>query len=624
MDRRLLEYYNDELRYIRETAAEFAEANPRVAAWLAPDNLEVADPYVERLLEGFAFLTARIHLKMDAEFPRFTQALLESIYPQYLAPTPSMAIVQFNPRPGDPSLASGFEIPRDSVLRSVPVGRSGTRCEYRTAHPIILYPLEIIEARYFTQDLGVLGLPDHLRARAALRLRLRTTGEMKMNQVRLASLVLHLCGSGTRWRLFEQLAGHCPQILVEEPGPRGPRWRETVQDGLGLIAYEPDHALFPNDPRTFSGHRLLREYFAMPERLLFIELHGLERITPRVQAQELDLIFPTTEPDHVLAGAVRTEDVALFCAPAVNLFPRDCDRIPVTQRYPEYPVIVDRTRANDFEVHQVESVIGYGTSSDMAQRFRPFYEAADTDDGRSGDEAYFATHRVHTAPRGRERGGASRSNYAGSDLLISLVDAAHAPFHQGIRQLAVRAWCTNRDLPLLMPLRSAGGASDFTCDNGAPLESLRCIHGPTPPVPAPREGDTFWRLISHLALNYLSLINTDQQSGAKALREMLRLYIDGRRGHGRQIDGLRSISARPLHRRIPSPGPVVFARGLELTLAMDDSAFEPGEAFALASVLERFLAGYVSINSFVQTVLTTAERGEVMRWPARSGTRHIL
>ena len=278
MDGQLLDYYARELRFIRESAREFARENPRVARWLAPENLQVSDPYVERLLEGFAFLTARVQIKMDAEFPRFTRAMLESVYPQYLAPIPSMAVVQFAPHAGR-TPPDGYPVPRGTPLRGRPAGRAGTRCEYRTCHDVTVLPLEIADARYYVQDLGVLGLPAASNLRAALRVRLRTLRGIPMNELGIGGpLALHLCGDQVKWRLYEQLMGQASTargradagfpLFVEEPGPRGPRWREQVADWHDAPAFRAGAAMLPDDARGRRGYRALREYFAMPERFL--------------------------------------------------------------------------------------------------------------------------------------------------------------------------------------------------------------------------------------------------------------------------------------------------------------------------------------------------------------------
>nr|MCU0808986.1 type VI secretion system baseplate subunit TssF [Candidatus Contendobacter sp.] len=209
------------------------------------------------------------------------------------------------------------------------------------------------------------------------------------------------------------------------------------------------------------------------------------------------------------------------------------------------------------------------------------------------------------------------------EVYLSLVDADEAPYRGNLRQLAVTTLCTNRDLPLHMPVGL--GQTDFTLASGAPVRAVRCLAGPTKPRPSHAQGDTAWRLISHLSLNYLSLADTDARQGAVALRELLALYGDlAEAAVRKQIDGVNSVQAVPVTRRAPIPGPIAFARGLEVTVNLDEAAFEGSGIFLLGSVLEQFFAKYASINSFTETVVKSTERGEIIRWPARIGRRHTL
>jgi type VI secretion system protein ImpG len=285
-------------------------------------------------------------------------------------------------------------------------------------------------------------------------------------------------------------------------------------------------------------------------------------------------------------------------------------------------VVPDRSRPLDFEVHSVTSVVGFGTSTEEKQEFHPFYAASDSSDYR-GRSAYYTVHRTPRVLSSRQRGHGPRSSYVGSETFVSLVDADEAPYGSNLRQLALTTLCTNRDLPLHMPVGTS--KSDFTMESGAPVEAVRCLAGPTKPMPTHAERKVAWQLISHLSLNYLSLTDSGESQGAGALRQLLGLYgITGDASVKKQIEGLVSVASKPANRRVARPGPIAFGRGLEVTLTMDESAFEGTGVFLLGLVLEQFFARYVSINSFTETVLRTTDRGEVMRWPPRIGQRHVL
>jgi type VI secretion system protein ImpG len=625
MDPRLLQYYGQELSYIRELGGEFAREFPKIAGRLGLETFECSDPYVERLLEGFAFLAARVHLKIDDEFPRFTQHLLEILYPHYLAPIPSMGIMQLSPNLNESVLANGYRVPRGSSLRSV-LGRGDqTACEYRTAHDVTLWPLEIAAAEYtgYVGDLGDLELRG--RPRAVLRLTLRATAGLKISELSLDELTLFLRGGDELpVRLYEQLFGHCLGAVVR-PTARPVPWQHLSVDApVAPSGFEDDEALLPYGPRSFQGYRLLQEYFALPARFLFVKLQELRAGMSRCDAHEVEILLLSDAHEPSLDGVVNAQHFALNCTPAVNLFPRRADRIHLSESTHEYHLIPDRTRPMDFEVHSVREVVGFGSSAEEKQPFHPFF--AWNDQTADGDAlAYYTIQRQPRALSARQRVRGARSSYVGSELFLSLVDGDQGPYRPTLRQLAVETICTNRDLPLHLSL--GVGRTDFTLDSGAPVESIRCLTGPSPPRPSHAYGDLSWRLISHLSLNYLSLVDGSDGAGqkAQALRELLSLYADlTDAGARKQIDGIRATACSGITRPLPIPGPTTFGRGMEVTLTCDESSFEGSGAFLLGAVLERFFAKYVSLNSFTETVLRSVQRGEIMRWQTRAGRRKIL
>lgn len=624
MDRRLLRYYERELQHLRGMGGEFAREFPKIAGRLALDELACADPYVERLLEGFAFLAARVHLKLDAEFPRFTQSLLDTVYPHYLTPTPSMAVVEFRPDLTEGALAEGFPIPRGTALRgSIGKGQQ-TACEYRTAHEVMLYPIQIVEASYYTRELASLEVPKYLEAKAGVRIRLQCTAGLTFGEISMERLCLFLRGTGdTPMRLYEQFFGHSTAVVAQSLA-RPVKWQKILPgERVRRVGFGNDEALLPYDARSFHGYRLLHEYFAFPERFLFVQIQGLGEALKGVEDTQIDLVVLLDEPDLELQGIVAAANFRLFCTPAINLFPKRADRIHLSDRFSEFHVVPDRTRPLDFEVYKVMGVTGYGTRADEEMTFESFYSATDLEPDGGGSGAYYMLHRLPRTPSQRERQFGRRSSYPGSEVYLSLVDAKAAPYRSELKQLGVDSLCTNRDLPLHMAV--ARGRTDFTMDISAPVDEIRCAAGPTPPRPSHVEGEISWRAISHLALNYLSLTDSGEQEGAAAMRDLLKLYGDtSDPAIRKQIDGVKSISYRPITRRVATAGPVAFARGLEVHVTFDEAAFEGTGVFLLGAVLERFFAKYVSINSFTETVIHTVDRGQIMRWLARVGQRHIL
>ena len=624
MDPRLLRYYNQELGHLREMGGEFAAQFPKIAARLGMDGITVTDPYVERLLEGAGFLAARVQLKLDAEFPRFTQRLLEIVYPNYLAPTPAMLIAQFHPDLSDANLATGFTIPRGSSMRSQLARGDVTACEFRTAQDVTLWPIEITHAEYFSfaPDLPLAALPVGAKIKGGVRLRLKTAPGIKFNQLALDRLRLFLSGGDEiAYRLHELMCGACLGVAVA-PAIKPWPWREFLAPKqVKCAGYGDKEALLPVTLRNFQGYRLIQEYFALPQRFLFVDIDGLSPIIAKHDGNELEVVILLQRGDASLENVVDGGNFSLFCAPAVNLFPKRTDRVHLADSNHEYHVVVDRTRPMDFEVHEVTGVMGYGVGQDSEQPFLPFYAAYHTED--VAHHAYFTISREPRLMSVAQKRTGARSSYVGSEVFISLVDPAEAPYRSDLRQLAINTLCTNRDLPLSMPLGL--GKTDFSLDSAAPLQSIRAIKGPSKPYSPLSDGAIAWQFISHLSLNYLSLFNTSDSEGASALREILGLYaVNADVALKKQIEGVRSIRVRPVVRHLPIAGPISFGRGLEIALDLEELAFQGGSAFLFASVMEQFFARYVSLNSFTETVLISRERGEIMRWRARCGDRPIL
>ena len=468
-----------------------------------------------------------------------------------------------------------------------------------------------------------MGLPEQRAVKAAIRIRLRSTGGAPFNQVMLEKLTFFLGGpENARLRLYEQLVANVASIYVR-PTERPLPWQERLPpSALRSLGFEPEEALLPLALQSFDGYRLLQEYYAMPERFLFVELDGLDRAAIRCAGTELDIVFLLDRSEPSLSAGFGPDHLALFCTPVVNLFPKRSDRINISEREVEHMVVPERMRPLDYEVFAVRGVEGFAADGSPPQPFMPFYAANDL--SRNPDHrSYYILRREPRllSQRARQRG--PRSSYLGHETFISLVDPEQAPFNHGLRQIGLDLLCTNRDLALSMPVGKQH--TDFTIASNAPVASIRCLVGPTAPKPCRGEGEYAWRFISHLGLNYLSLVDTDETQGAAAIRELLRLYIPSTTStHARQLEGLQSVASSPIVRRIPGAGPVAAGRGLQLKITMDEAAFGGAGGIVLAAVLDRFFAKYVSINGFTETVMCSQERGEVMRWPMRLGLRALV
>jgi type VI secretion system protein ImpG len=623
VDPRLLEYYNRELVYLRELGAEFSQEFPKVASRLGMQGIDIADPYVERLMEGFAFLAARIHLKYDAEFPRFSQRLLEVVYPNYVAPTPAMCIVQMELPTDKAAIADGYTLPRGSALRSMIPKDERTACEFRTAHEIRLWPLEIqsVKVQGIPPDIALDRVSPGTQVRAAVRLRLNFTIPAQAAKRLPDELDFYLNGADeVVSHLYERLIGHCSDVLIGCIDDKETRWSSIGKNALSAEGFSEDQALLPYESRGFQGYRLLHEYFAFPQRFGFIRVKSLQEKLRTLKKSVFEIVFLLDRSCADLESTIDKEYFKLNCTPAINLSQRRADRITVSGERSEYHVVVDRAKPLDFEVYSISTIEGFNADNAVETRFMPFY-ANVTEGGHNLPGAYYSVRREPRLISDTARRYGPRTSYIGSEVFVSLVDQAEAPFRGSLRQLGVSAWVTNRDLSLLMPL---GGNTDFTLATSAPVAAVRVLRSPSRPTAAIAERETTWRLISHLSLNYLALTDTDKTAGAVALRELLELY--GALAEPimrKQIEGLHSVTVRATTRRLPGIGPLVFGRGVAAEIMLDEASFAGSSPFLFGSVLDRFLARHVSINSFVETTLISASRGKVHTWPVRFGNRPI-
>jgi type VI secretion system protein ImpG len=621
MDERLLRLYRDELTHLREVGGEFARDHPKIAARLGMEGVEVADPYVERLLEGFAFLAARVQLKLEAEQPRLIAHLLESIYPNFLSPVPSMLVARLSVDPTDPGLAKGHVVPRGSALVADTARGQGTRCEYRTAHAVTLWPVEIAAVQYFSYapDLPLTRIPSAQGARGGLRIKLRAGGGLTFDQLPIDKLVFYFSGADDiAFRLHELVLGAGQGTYVGGEVASAPsRWRDAAAS-LAAVGFADDQALLPETARTFSGHRLLQELAALPQRLLFFEFGELRSRLADHRSTEAELVITFLRGDPALESLVDSGSLALHCTPAINLFPKRLDRVPLGAGTWEFHAVADRTRPMDYEVHSIESVVGYGAGRESQREFLPLYARPH---GRLDEaQAYYTVRREPRRRSERQQQQGTRSAYLGEEVFVALADAHGGPYREDLRQLAITARVTNRDLPTLLPL-----AGTWTIEAAGPATKVELLRVPTAPSSRRAVGQTGWNLISQLALNHVAIIGATPEQGALTLRNTLALYgPPGDTAWARQVDGVVGLTVDTAVRRLPFDGPLTFGTGLDITLELDELAFQGVSAYLLASVLEQFFARHAAINSFTRLELRTPQRGHVAAWRARAGLKELI
>ncbi len=607
----LLLYYEQELTYLRQMAVQFAEKYPKVASRLALEPAKCEDPHVERLLEAFAFLAARVHLKIDDEFPEITEALLSVIYPHFIRPIPAMSVVAFQLDMEQGKLSTGLPIPRDSVLFSRPVG--GVPCKFRTCYDTTLWPVSVTAGEWKTPDRlqPALKAPD---AAAALRIELRCGPDVKLSDLEMDRLRFHLNGeSSLVHTLYELLCSNLVRILVRDPTPGSKVKPVTLPAScLQPVGFAADEGMLPYPRRSFLSYRLVQEFFAFPEKFFFLDVNGLRAVWASGFKEAAELIFLISELDEDrrqrLEIGVSARTFALGCTPIINLFPQTAEPILLDQQKYEYPIVPDVRRPNATEIFSVDEVVSVDSDTQAIVRFEPFYSFRHG--GQEKKQCFWlATRRA-----------SSRLDDEGTDMYLSLVDLSMRPMRPDTDTLTIRTTCTNRDLPARLPFGSEAG--DFELESNAPIKRIVALKKPTAPWRPPVGRSAFWPLISHLSLNYLSLV----EEGREALQEILKLYnFTDSVFSRRMIEGITEIKSRRQFARVVSDNGISFARGTRVEMELDEEQFVGGGVYLFASVIEQFLGLYASLNSFSQLVVSTRQRKGVMReWPPRAGRKILM
>ncbi|NEU96414.1 type VI secretion system baseplate subunit TssF [Bradyrhizobium uaiense] len=655
MDREFLDLYNRELSLLYEHAEDFADEYPGIAERLGGLIRDRSDPMISGLLEGAAFLAARVQLKLKHEFPEFTANLLEQLVPNYLAPTPSAMLVKVQPPYADPALRDGRKIVRGAYFdASYRERERSLACRFRLCRDIVLWPFDVTSAEYFATAgaLQALGIPVSGEVIAGLRLSMTHRTAARLDEepadaearnkpetwfagCRTGELPIYLTGAESdAIALYEQLTSNCVNVYFRYLDDFGdPVVIRAPNDCVQQVGFGEKESLFPNDNRVFRGSELLREYFLFPRKFLGINLTGLRAVMPRLRGKSIDIVFAFDEHNSRLAASVRAETFSLYTAPAINLFEKTTDRIPVKSNTHEYHVVPDRSRYLEYEPHQVLEVYAHFPAEKDKRHVRPLYSAEVDRTAASVEGLYFTVRRLPRRRTVEEKAYGTASDYTGTDMFLSLLEPGDLSGDRSAAELSVRALCSNRHLTEHLPVGQGG--ADFRLLDDTSLE-LMCIAGPTRPrepvvaqlrsrSQVANSGVVSWRLINMLSLNYLGLVESGGGKNAGALREMLSLFADQfDDATERKIRGARSIESRPVVRRVRERTGSGAARGLEITVTLDEKAFEGSGVFLLGAVLERFFADYSGFNTFTQTVISTSERGEIMRWPARMGTRRPL
>lgn len=568
-------HYETELSRLKELAAEFAGANPALAPMLAGPS---ADPDVERLLEGVAFLNGLTRHKIDDGFPEFVQALVGLLMPQYLRPVPATAMMRFEPRG---PIGGTARIPAGTELDSLPV--DGTPCHFRTVCDLALDPVRLADARWL----------DAVGSTPAIRLELALGPAARCAPPRMRLFMAGGYAEGARLLLL--LTRHVREVRVRAGG----REASIGPDSLRPAGFDFD--LLPWPGNAFGGYRVLQEYFVQPEKFLFVDLVGLDRIPlpEHVSTIAIDLEL---DPDPPWVGNLRASDLMLGVVPAINLFPHSAEPVRHDHRVTDHVLRPEGHKAGHYVPYSVDGVVGRHQGSAQERDYTPF--ELYPHDAEGAGPSYRTLWRDAVAGYGRE-------------LLLAVVDPPAADPRP--ETLSIAMTCSNGALPESLGLGDISQPTATSPDR-VRFENIRPV---TPAQDPPLGEGLLWRLVSHLSLNMQPLAD------AAALRRLLALYAAGERhdpgvpsANRRRIDGVLDLTVTP-ETRLVGRGTVM--RGQLVRVRCREDMFAGlGDLFVFGSVLERFFGDYAGMHAYTRVEVEDQISGRSFQWPARIGPQILL
>ncbi|NRR30317.1 type VI secretion system baseplate subunit TssF [Oxalobacteraceae bacterium] len=611
----LLPYYERELGFLRRYSREFSERYPKIAGRLLIGGEVCEDPHIERMIESFALLNSRISKRLDDDYPEFTEALFEVLYPHYLRPFPSCSIAHMDFSGAAGQLTTASEIPRGTQLTTRPV--KGVACTFRTAYPVTVAPLAIAAARFA----AILEAPEAIRpppsATSSISLTISCLAEqVAIPQLGLGKLRVFIDGEPSFCAALRDALFMRSVAAYAEADGNG-RWVQLQKVPVSAAGFEEEESLIDFSARSHTAYRLLTEYFCFPEKFNFfdIDLHALVGVMPagcKSVTLHLALAGLRTDSNNArMLGTLSTNNVLLGCTPVVNLFRQRGEPIRLTHTTASYPVLADARRAFAYDVQSIDSVnlVRQTPQGESIVEFRPFYSL------RHGQTPEKSGH--YWVMRRNEMIAEKSPGY---ETEISIVDIDFDPAEVETDTLSLSLSCTNRDLPASLAYGLRGG--DLFLEGGSSVKAISFLRKPTSSQRFERGRGAHWRLISHLSLNHLSL--TD--GGIDAFREMLTLYdLPRSASTQRQIGGIRAIAHKAANAWLPGNPFACLVRGIEVRLTIDEEAFVGSGIHAFAHIIERFLGLYVHANSFTQLVIVSNKSGEeLLRCTPRSGDLSLL
>ena len=610
MSDKLLDHYEKEFAFLQESAADFARQHPGAASRLQLSSDTVDDPLVGRLLAGTAYLNARIQQKLDDELPQLSDAMLDTLYPHYTRPIPAMTVVQFQPEAELDALA---QVERGTLLRSDPVG--GNSCHFTTSYPVDIQPFTVAAAALKTRPFVAPGAANMKGASAVVHIALKgISSAYRFGEDKPQGLRFFLSGQSQHsFPLYDLLLNKTLKIaLARSENDDQPIFIDSKC--IQPVGFEEDEGLLPYPGNAFIGYRLLTEYFVFPKKFLFLDFQNLDQAIGDDFGNELNLYIYLSESDEELEHHLAANNFALGCSPAVNLFPQSADPIQLDHLQHQYRIVPDARSPEGMEIYSIDAVHGLDSNAREFE-YTPFYGLAHRHSDKNHGTYWHAQRSAVTE--------GEHLNETASEMDLSLVDLDFNPYTATEQTLQLRLTCFNRNLPQKLP---TGNAQPWLSevDGASPVSRIACLVPPTPTLRPMLKAGAYWRLISHLNLNHLSLGNSE--TGCEAFKEILRLYDFSDSPSTRKlIESLRDMHTKPITAPIQVGSGVAMCRGTEVHIELDPVMMIGTSPLLFASIIERFMGLYCSLNSFTRLISTLSGReGELKRWPPRAGDKALI
>ena len=592
----LLQFYRDELTYLRTMGSEFAGKHQKLADRLELSPQECTDPHVERLIQSFAFLTARLQLRLQEEFPEITTALLGTLYPQLINPVPAMAIARFDVDPDQGKMTTGHFIPPlVSLFHDTP---QKLTCRFRTCYPVTLWPIEVVSAA-IEDSVVVNFLSTETNVAAVLRLELRCLQGV-FSELELDNLRFFLNGDAVSVStLYELLFHSVGKIAVLTGDSENPFYLSP--DSIKPVGFGLDEEVLPYPANAHPAYRLLQEYFSFPEKYHFFDLHDLKH---RLGSTDKVKIFFLLRERPARNLSISSQTFHLGCTPVINLFPRTTEPIRLDHSRLEYQLIADKRRESTTEIHSILAVSASSDPNLPEQKLEPFYSYNHFMDGAKHEAFWQATRRP-----------SNRNEIPGTEMFLSFLDLNFKPTDPPVQTVYAHTLCTNRSLTSSLP-RNA----ELQPEEKMPTHKISLVGRLSLPLSPLLGGSTVWRLISHLSLNHLSL--SEGSDSLNALREILGLYCNSNMPWTyKQINGITEMTVTKKSMYVGEDAWRGFCRGTEITLTFDEEAFRGSSPFLFGTVLNQFFGLYTSVNSFTQLTIRKRAQPEVIwkQWEPRAG-----